>query len=427
VNIVERGREFAKRLRELAGRSVWDWKQCPHCGSRVTIKNGWYARHPWSLKGRETVRVQRHLCRECQRTYAEASPWLVARSWYTRGVQRAAIDHWQHLGTSLRRTAEVLRSWLGHQERWRLWRPLDAVPRERCRLAASTVQRWVDRAGARAVESIPKQLAGIEVAEELGTDGLWAKLKDQAVRVVLMTVNSVTGVIYPPFVARDEAQATAWEKLFARAAEAGLDLPQIRGLTSDGAQGLLGYLREKLVWVEQQRCVWHVWRQLGRTLSQVVSQATATLSGTAAKEAQQELRGALGKLMHQVVDASSANVAEVTLRKLLAHPHGEALGQQLTHILDRLLVYQMAYCRGLQRVSPEWYWRDFRLRLSHGRNHRSEARLERAAVLWALYHNFEPAQCRSERKRHYRHPGQSALQVAGVPPGQVSYLDALGV
>jgi len=92
-----------------------------------------------------------------------------------------------------------------------------------------------------------------------------------------------------------------------------------------------------------------------------------------------------------------------------------------------LLVYRVAYCRGLQRVSPEWYWRDFRLRLSHGRNHRSETRLERAAVLWALYHNFEPAQWRSERKRHYRHPGQSALQVAGVPPGQVSYLDALGI
>jgi hypothetical protein len=26
-----------------------------------------------------------------------------------------------------------------------------------------------------------------------------------------------------------------------------------------------------------------------------------------------------------------------------------------------------------------------------------------------------------------RHPGQCALQVAGVPPGQVSYLDAVGV
>ena len=89
------------------------------------------------------------------------------------------------------------------------------------------------------------------------------------------------------------------------------------------------------------------------------------------------------------------------------------------HLLD--------YYHGLQPVTPEWYWRDFRLRLSHGRNHRSDQRLERASLLWAIYHNFEPAQWRSERKRHYRYPGQSALAVAGAPPGQVSYLDALGV
>jgi alcohol dehydrogenase, propanol-preferring len=56
---------------------------------------------------------------------------LVARSWSTRGVHRAAIDHWQHVGTSLRRTAEVLRSWIGHQERWQLWHPLDTPTRER--------------------------------------------------------------------------------------------------------------------------------------------------------------------------------------------------------------------------------------------------------------------------------------------------------
>ncbi len=99
------------------------------------------------------------------------------------------------MGAPLRRTEEVLRSWLGHQERWRPWCPLDAVPREGCRLEASTVHRWLDQAGERAVESIPDQLAGIETAEELGTDGLWAKLKDQVVCVVLMTVNNVTAVI----------------------------------------------------------------------------------------------------------------------------------------------------------------------------------------------------------------------------------------
>ena len=91
--------------------------------------------------------------------------------------------------------------------------------------------------------------------------------------------------------------------------------------------------------------------------------------------------------------------------------------------MDRLLVYQMDYCRGLQRVSPEWYWRDFRLRLSRGRNHRSAQRLERAALLWGVYHNFEPAQWRSEHKQPYRHPGQSALQTRQhkLEPSQLLY------
>jgi hypothetical protein len=54
-------------------------------------------------------------------------------------------------------------------------------------------------------------------------------------------------------------------------------------------------------------------------------------------------------------------------------------------------------------------------------------RLERAALLFAFDHNVEPAQERSERTRHYRHPGLCPLAVAGVPPHGISYLDALSV
>ena len=114
-------------------------------------------------------------------------------SWYAREVHRSAIDHWQHLGTSLRRTAEVLRSWMGQQERWRLWRPLDAESGERCYLAASTVHRWLDGAGKAAQASVAGQLAGIAHTQAVGTDGLWAKLKGKAQRVVLLVVDSVSG------------------------------------------------------------------------------------------------------------------------------------------------------------------------------------------------------------------------------------------
>jgi transposase-like protein len=192
MNIIERGRAFLQSLRELAGRTAWDWKQCPQCGSTLTIKNGSYRRHPWFLSGRETVRVQRHLCHACTKSYSEQSALLVRGSWYAREVHRAAVDHWQHVGTSLRRTAEVLRSWLGRQERWRLWRPLDNESAEHCYLAASTVQRWLDGAGKRAQASVDGQLTGIANTQVVGTDGLWAKLKGKAQRVVLLIVDSLS-------------------------------------------------------------------------------------------------------------------------------------------------------------------------------------------------------------------------------------------
>lgn len=351
MNIIERGRAFLQSLRELADRRAWDWKRCPACGSTLTIKNGSYTRPPWFFSGRECVRVQRHLCHACGKSYSEQSALLVRGSWYAREVRRSAVDHWVHGRMSLRRTAEFLRSWLGRQERWRLWRPLDTPPpAEQCYLAASTVHRWLDRAGMVAQASVPGQLQGIAQSEELGTDGLWAKLRGGATRVVLLLADSVTGLLWPPVVAEREGQAGPWYRLFDRARQAGLD--------------------------------WHT---------------------------------------------MSYEQAEVALLTLRSHPQGATISQFLNEHLDQILVHLVAYYAGLQRVTPEWYWRDFRLRLSRGRNHGSDPRLERAALVWAIYHNFEPAQWRSERKRHYRYPGQSPLQVAGAPPGQVSYLDALGV
>jgi hypothetical protein len=342
-------------------------------------------------------------------------------------VRRCAIDHWQHGGTSLRRTAEFLRSWLGRQERWLLWRPLDPESGARCYLAASTVQRWLDGAGKMAQASVEGQLSGIAHTQVVGTDGLWAKLKGQARRVVLLVVDSVSGLIYPPLVAKGEESAEPWQRLFERARAAGLDLDALRGVTSDGAQGLLAYLRRSLAWVQHQRCVWHLWRNLGGELAKAASQAVEELTGEAAEPARQQARDELGELIHQIIDAHSYEQAEAALATLLGHPLGATIGKLLNEQLDRVLVHLLAYYQGLQRVTPEWYWRDFRLRLSRGRNHRSDQRLERAALVWAIYHNFEPAQWRSERKRHYRYPGQSALEVAGAPPGPVSYLDALGV
>ena len=147
------------------------------------------------------------------------------------------------------------------------------------------------------------------------------------------------------------------------------------------------------------------------------------LTGQVRAEASKELKG----LLHAVIDASSYEAAEKALPYLLAHPGAEQLARKVYLQLDRLLYHLLPCHEGLARISPEWLWRDFRLRLSHGRNHGSERRLEQAALLWMVYHNFTPAQWRSERRRKYKHPGLSPLQVAGASPGDISYLDALEV
>ena len=428
MNIIEQGKRFVQSLQELARRTVWEWRRCPHCGSTLTGKNGSYVRHPWFLDGRRTVRVQRHWCQECQRSYSEQNALLVRSSWYARDVHRCAIDHWQHVGSSLRRTAEWLRSWAGRQERWRVWRPLDEGPGPvQCHLCASTVQRWLDGAGRTAQASLKGQLAGVGSSGQMGSDGLWARLRGGGKRVVLAVVDSVSGVVWPPVVATGEESEEGWRQLFERAKAAGLDLPGLFGVTSDGSHGLLAYLRGGLQWVSQQRCVWHLWRSLARELGQRASQAAQGLVGEAAQAAREQARRELGALIRGVLDATSYPQAETILAQLSAHRLGLGLAQALWDQLDAALVHLLPYNHGLLRVAPEWYWRDFCLRLSRGRNHGSEERLERASLVWAIYRNLTPAQWRSERKRHYRHPGLSPLAVAGASPGDISYLDALGV
>lgn len=432
MNIVERGRAFLQGLRELAGRKAWEWRRCPHCGETETRKWGSYQRRPWFLRGRETVRVQRHRCHGCGRTYSERSALLVRGGWYAREVRRSAIDHWQHLGTSTRRTAEVLRSWLGRQERWQVWRPLDPAPGDAtaCHLSASTVERWLDQAGATATVGVAEQLVGVESSGQLATDGLWARLRGGTKRVVLALVDTVSGVVWPPVVVAGEGAAAAWETLFTRAEQAGLVLRELRGIASDGATGLESYRRQALPWVSHQRCVFHLWRGLRGALANATATAltaAAELGQAAARRAATQARQTLVGLIRSVYDAATEAEAQAALARLAAHELGQALADLVAIHLEAAHVFRYGYNQGLGRASPEWLWRDFRLRASHGRNHGAEQRLERAALLWAIYHNFQPAQDRSERKRKYRHPGHAPLAVAGLPPGDICYLDALAV
>jgi hypothetical protein len=429
MNIIERGREFVQKVRELARRSAWDWRHCSRCGGTWTCKYGGRFRYPWTLAGRQRVRIQRHWCYACSKVYNEEQAWLVAGSWYAQEVHRYAVDQWVHGGSSLRRVTEFLRSLLGRQERWWLWHVEEGKAKEpgACCLHHSTIHRWLDRAGQKAQESVAGQLEGLTCSGQMGTDGLWARLRGGGKRVVLTLVDSVTGLLWGMVVVAEEESAASWRALFEQAQAMGLSWETLNGLTSDGAQGLLSYLREAFSWVHHQRCVWHLWRSLAADLAKSVAQAAQGLAADLAKTTQRAVRKELTALLHAVIDAPSCEQAEVALAQLKAHPYGATLAQKLNAQLDRLLFALLPCHQGLLRIAPEWLWRSFRLRLSRGRNHGSEERLQRATLLWKVYHDFTPAQRRSERKRHYKHPGQSPLEVAGGAPGEISYLDALEV
>src|SRR5215210_1280522 len=152
MTILERGRAFLQRLRGLAQRTGWDERQCPTCQGHDTWKHGSYRRQVWTLTGRQTLVMQRYWCCRCRRTFTPELAPVARQSRYGRDVQRCALDLWQHGGSSLRRTAEWVRSVAGRQERWGLWQPWMVPPPRatRCRLGASTVQRWLDAAGGRA-------------------------------------------------------------------------------------------------------------------------------------------------------------------------------------------------------------------------------------------------------------------------------------
>lgn len=445
MNIIDKAKAFVHSLEALAKKTAWDWRACPRCGQDDTIKYGTYTVHPWFLDGRRTVVIQRHKCNVCSGravaggktfTYSEQSPYLVRGSWYAREVHRYSVDLWQHGRTSLRRGADFVRSLLGHQERWRIWRlfsPEDSDGgsdgRGKCRFSPSTLHRWLDRAGEVAKGTVKGQLEGAKESGEVGVDGLWTRLRGGTKRVVLVLVDSVTGLIYPPVVVEGEEDEAPWKRLFGRAQRAGLS--RLRGVTSDGASGLVGYLAKTLYFVNHQRCVFHIWRNLGGELVKAVAEVAKDLVGEAAKDAAREAKKAarreLVSLVHQVLDARSEVDAESALAVLRAHRLGGRLAEQIAEHLDAALVHLNRYNRGLVRVGPEWLWRDFRLRVSRGRNHGSDERLERAALVWQVYSNFTPAQPRKEKKRKYKRPGKTSLELAGLPPGSLSYLDALKV
>jgi transposase-like protein len=397
MHMVARARAFVESLRAKRRPSELERRRCPACGSTHSHRHGQYLRKPFTMGGRVTHAVQRYECQACGATHADEHPDLAPGARYARSVRRYAIDQWLQGRSSLRRVAEQVRSLIGHQERWKIWFPvLDAwgpeEEREECRFSASTLCLWLNQAGRRAEGQAAGAYEGVGQSGLVGADGLWARLRGGAVRVLLMVRDSVTGLLYPPVVAAGEEAAATWERLFARAQRAGLALGELQAVVSDGAQGLMSHLRQGLPWVYQQRCIFHLWRNLGGELARQAARAAEGLEGEQARAVRGRVRGELARLVHGVLDATDAEAGEEALVCLRRHSQGEGLWQALNGRLIEVLVHTLPGQAGVGRVSPEWVWRDFRQHPGRGRNHGSEERLRRAGTLYTILRHSMPTQ-----------------------------------
>ena len=108
-----------------------------------------------------------------------------------------------------------------------------------------------------------------------------------------------------------EEQQAGWLALLQRAQQAGLDLQALRGVVSDGANGLVGALAQLVEWVNHQRCVFHVWRSLRPVLAAAVQAGVQAqgLTGRAAERTGRRLRQDLVGLVRGVLNAPSAVAA----------------------------------------------------------------------------------------------------------------------
>ena len=78
---------------------------------------------------------------------------------------------------------------------------------------------------------------GVPTSGRMGADGLWARFRGGASRVLLLLRDSVTGLLWPPVVAAAEEAATAWAALFAQARRAGLVLEDLRVVVLSVTEG----------------------------------------------------------------------------------------------------------------------------------------------------------------------------------------------
>jgi len=204
-------------------------------------------------------------------------------------------------------------------------------------------------------------------------------------------------------------------------AQWGLRWQAVKGLISDGAGAYSGVLRLVLRRAHQQRCLFHLWRNVLPDLGSYRAEA--------GEQAGLFVRFALKALL-AAPNLADAYLSLEDVERTFGHlPALQGVLRTLRRTLPELWGLAEAGLPLSERTNniAERFFRRFKQRTRRMGNFMSEAGADKFMVAWLVYVNCEPYQLRRERKRHYRYPGQSPLSIGQADLQGCCWLDLLEI
>ena len=437
MSIITRATAFLEDLVRRPNRQV-----CPHCGSSLWKKHGFYFRGQRCLDVlRLDVPIQRYKCLNqcCGKTWADKPAWLSPGRWYGRDVIRKALDLCLDCTTSWRELAEVLLGEMtggGRALRWAPWRRAKKGA-HKVRLGHTTPWRWFREAAAKAEaqESLGGRYRGL-FSGVLATDESWGWVKGMVDGVgqkvgfgIQALVDGATRVVLSLGRLPNESEE-ALRAGVERLPQLGVGLQELRVWLSDGLRtydAVLDML--SLGGLGRQRSVFQLWRH-----------ALGDIAGYRAQRGE-DAGGELRVAVKAIWGAGTEREAVTALYALVERYGGDPLAREVVRLVRatfREATYHLkGIVPGLARTTGvvEWVWRRFKRRMHLIQVFMGDDGPDRFLALYELYVNFHRYQRRQERKRHYRYGGMCPLEIAGgslvveVEGRRLvgSWLDALGI
>ena len=345
---------------------------------------------------------------------------------YGREVHRKALDMYFHLGASLRCVAEWLRGEVapgaGRSRHWRPWADSAAGDEPGARLSHVSIWRWEMAAGRRArTRRLERAWSGVMVfcgavvadATAVCIRGLWHSVHTlhDAVSRVSMQLERLTETGEAYLAGRFRVWLSQW----------GLTWQQVSVLVTDGAGVYYGVLNMVLRRARQQRCLFHLWRNL---LPDIRSYA-----GRTEPVAGLFVRFTL-KALFAAPNLKTAYVCLEDVERTFGHVLDLAgVLRTVRRTLPELWAVVQVTTLAIERTNgvAERFFRRLKQRTRRMGNFMSPDAADCFLEAWSVYVNFEPYQMRRERKRRYRYPGQSPLLIGQAHVEGLCWLDALEI